>query len=147
MLRRSGGCVFCGEDTIRSPTKISPIVGSTKPAIRRSVVVLPQPDGPRRHTRLPCSIVSDTSSTTASEPYFFVRFPNSPDATFPPCARFVPARHFKRQTPARAGNSGSGEDRLALFHERLAAFLVVVALEAGIDEILRELDVALGVLA
>ncbi len=68
MLRRSGGSVRAGEDTTRSPTRISPAVGSTKPAISRSVVVLPQPDGPSRQTSAPCSIVNDTSSTTASGP-------------------------------------------------------------------------------
>ena len=70
MLRRSGGSVFCGEETTRSPTRISPAFGSMKPAISRNVVVLPQPDGPSRQTRVPCSIVSDTSSTTASDPIF-----------------------------------------------------------------------------
>ena len=81
MLRRSGGSVFCGEETTRSPTRISPAVGSTKPAISRSVVVLPQPDGPSRQTSVPCSIVIETSSTTACGPYFFVNPRSSTDAT------------------------------------------------------------------
>src|SRR5689334_19271080 len=84
MLRRSGGSECAGDDTSLSPTRISPTVGSTKPAIRRSVVVLPQPDGPSRQTRLPCTIVSDTSSTTAFGPYFLVNLRNSTDATSPP---------------------------------------------------------------
>ena len=50
------------------PTRISPPSGSRKPAISRSVVVLPQPDGPSRHASWPCSTCSDTSSTTASGP-------------------------------------------------------------------------------
>jgi len=53
MLRRSGGVVRAGEDTSLSPTRISPADGSTKPAIKRSVVVLPQPEGPSRHTSRP----------------------------------------------------------------------------------------------
>ena len=57
MLRRSGGSVRAGDDTTLSPTRISPADGSTKPAISRSVVVLPQPDGPSRQTSWPCSIV------------------------------------------------------------------------------------------
>ena len=66
MLRRSGGTVRAGEDSSWLPTRrISPAAGSTKPAISRSVVVLPQPEGPSRQTRRPCSMVSDTSSTTA----------------------------------------------------------------------------------
>ena len=43
-----------------------PPIGSMKPAISRSVVVLPQPDGPSRQTSRPCSIASETLSTTAS---------------------------------------------------------------------------------
>ena len=66
MLRRSGGTVRAGEDSSSLPTRISPADGSTKPAISRSVVVLPQPEGPSRQTSRPCSMVSDTSSTTAS---------------------------------------------------------------------------------
>src|SRR3954470_20934251 len=81
MFRRSGGSVFCGEETTRSPTRISPSVGSTKPARSRSVVVLPQPDGPSRQTSVPCSIVMDTLSTTACGPYFFVNPRGSTDAT------------------------------------------------------------------
>ena len=81
MLRRSGGSVFCGEDTTRSPTRISPSVGSTKPATSRNVVVLPQPDGPSRQTSVPCAIVIETLSTTAFGPYFFVNPRSSTDAT------------------------------------------------------------------
>jgi hypothetical protein len=66
MLRRSGGSVRLGEETMRSPTAISPSVGSTKPAISRSVVVLPQPEGPSRQTSNPCSMRSETLSTAAT---------------------------------------------------------------------------------
>src|ERR1700742_4544425 len=122
MLRRSGGSVFWGDDTTRSPTRISPIVGSTKPAIRRSVVVLPQPDGPSRQTSVPLAIVNEMSSTTAFEPYFFVNPRNSTDATG------FPFKSSATQTPARRETSASGEHRLALLHEGLATFLVVAAL-------------------
>ena len=61
---RAAAC-GAGEETTRSPTRISPADGSMKPAISRSVVVLPQPDGPSRQTSSPCSMRSDTSSTTA----------------------------------------------------------------------------------
>src|SRR5882757_6159273 len=81
MLRRSGGSVFCGVDTTRSPTRISPSVGSTKPAMSRNVVVLPQPDGPSRQTNVPCAIVIEILSTTAFDPYFFVNPRSSTDAT------------------------------------------------------------------
>src|ERR1044072_1847739 len=84
MLRFSGGSVADGDDTTRSPTRTSPWLGSTTPAISRNVVVLPQPEGPSRQTSLPCSIVSDTLSTTAVGPYRLVRPRNSTDATDPP---------------------------------------------------------------
>src|SRR6185437_628693 len=127
--RRSGGSVFCGVDTTRSPTRISPSVGSTKPAISRSVVVLPQPDGPSRQTRVPCSIVNAMLSTTASGPYFFVNPRSSTDATrYPPNL----CRSFPHERTARI--LFSFEHRLAFLHEGLAAFLVVGALEAGVDQ-------------
>src|ERR1041385_5002864 len=85
MLRCSGGSVRAGEETTRSPTMISPSEGSTKPAIRRSVVVLPQPDGPSRQTSSPCSIRSDTASTTALAPYRLVRRRGSTDAPTNAC--------------------------------------------------------------
>src|SRR3981189_2699571 len=87
MLRCSGGSVRAFEETSRSPTLISPSDGSRKPAISRSVVVLPQPEGPSRQTSCPWSIRSDTLSTTASAPNRLVRPRNSTDANqLPPDA-------------------------------------------------------------
>ena len=43
--------------TTRPSMRISPAVGSSKPAIMRSVVVLPQPDGPTNTTNSPSSMV------------------------------------------------------------------------------------------
>src|SRR5438445_3925010 len=80
MLRCSGGSVRAFDDTSRSPTWISPSEGSRKPAISRSVVVLPQPDGPSRQTSCPWSIRSETLSTTASDPKRLVRPRKSTDA-------------------------------------------------------------------
>src|SRR3954454_5927177 len=80
MLRCSGGSVRVFDDTRRSPTLISPSDGSRKPAISRSVVVLPQPDGPSRQTSCPWSIVSETLSTTASDEKRLVSPRKSTDA-------------------------------------------------------------------
>src|SRR5690348_5048968 len=80
MLRCSGGSVRAFDDTSRSPTWISPSEGSRKPAISRSVVVLPQPEGPSRQTSCPWSILRETLSTTASEPNRLVRPRKSTDA-------------------------------------------------------------------
>src|SRR6516165_6420632 len=86
MLRCSGGRVRACEETIRSPTWISPSVGSRNPAISRNVVVLPQPEGPNRQINRPWSIRNETLSTTASDPNRLVRPRNSTDANhFTPC--------------------------------------------------------------
>src|SRR5690606_9821112 len=52
--------------TRRSPKWISPRVGSSKPAIRRSSVVLPQPEGPRSVSMAPFSTARSTSSTATT---------------------------------------------------------------------------------
>src|SRR5256885_16858513 len=63
-LRRCGGNV-----SMRLPPKrIWPAVRSAKPAIVRSSVVLPQPDGPSSVKNSPSSISSDTSSTARTVP-------------------------------------------------------------------------------
>ena len=49
--------------TSRSPRKIFPSVGSSKPPIIRSVVVLPHPDGPRSAKNEPRGISSEIPST------------------------------------------------------------------------------------
>ena len=63
MLRRSGGTTAPGDDTTLPPTRICPASGSIKPAIIRSVVVLPQPEGPSKHTNSPCSTARLMEST------------------------------------------------------------------------------------
>ena len=42
---------------------ICPLVGSSKPASMRKVVVLPQPEGPSREKNLPADISAEMSST------------------------------------------------------------------------------------
>ena len=54
--------------TSSPPIRIVPPVGTSRPAIMRSVVVLPQPEGPSSVTRCPASIVKDTASTAATSP-------------------------------------------------------------------------------
>jgi hypothetical protein len=48
-LRSAGPSVV----TSRPPMRIEPEVGDSSPAIMRSVVVLPQPDGPRMVVSVP----------------------------------------------------------------------------------------------
>ena len=57
--RLYGGCWVTSEP----PRKTRPSVGSSKPPIIRSVVVLPQPDGPSMAKKLPRGIDSVRSST------------------------------------------------------------------------------------
>src|SRR5262249_4388262 len=68
MSRCQGGCSLTRTPAMR----ISPASTSSRPAIIRSVVVLPQPDGPSRHTNCPCSTTSETSRTAVKAPKRFV---------------------------------------------------------------------------
>src|ERR1700748_2828190 len=52
-----------GDDTVLPPILISPPVGCSRPATQRSVVVLPQPDGPRSTTISPAGTAKLTPST------------------------------------------------------------------------------------
>ena len=51
-----------------------PEVGVTRPTSERSVVVLPEPFGPRNPTTLPSSMSKLRSSTARTAPKSFVRF-------------------------------------------------------------------------
>src|SRR5438067_7542054 len=70
MSRFSGGTSF-----IRLPAMtMSPAVARSSPAIILSVVVLPQPEGPRRHTTSPAATLRSTSFTATKAPNFLVIF-------------------------------------------------------------------------
>src|SRR3954471_10793583 len=141
MLRRSGGNDFCGDDTTRSPTRISPAVGSTKPATRRSVVVLPQPEGPSRHTGCRArSAARHYRRRPAGRTSWSIHAARRTPTHIPP---LMPLMGSWKPTPrtAQIFQSGSGEDRLALFHEGLAALFIIAALEAGVHGILRALEI------
>src|SRR5207244_6346800 len=58
----------CLKVTSSPPNTIRPEVGSSRPAIMRSVVVLPQPDGPSRQKKSPSGIVNVDSRTAANSP-------------------------------------------------------------------------------
>src|SRR4051812_17388259 len=70
MLRRRGGTrtPCSGAETTAPPIEISPAVGCSRPATQRSVVVLPQPDGPSSTTISPAATRKLTSSTAARPP-------------------------------------------------------------------------------
>ena len=48
---------------------ITPLVGSSRPAIMRNVVDLPQPEGPSRTASVPGSTSKDTLSTARASPH------------------------------------------------------------------------------
>src|SRR5258705_6506049 len=73
MRRRSGGTTTAAEESTRSPTRISPPSGVRKPATRRRVVVLPQPEGPSRATSSPGCTVRSRPATAATSPKRLVR--------------------------------------------------------------------------
>ena len=56
--------------TSRSPIEMSPSVTSSRPAIIRSSVDLPQPDGPTSTMNSPLAIVRLTSSTARTSPAY-----------------------------------------------------------------------------
>src|SRR5688572_3712134 len=66
--------------TSLSAMRMLPAVGSSKPATMRSVVVLPQPLGPRKETNSPRWIARSTFCTTCSPPKLFFRFCSSRNA-------------------------------------------------------------------
>ena len=54
--------------TMRSPMRIAPAVGYSSPASMRSVVVLPQPEGPSRLTNSPDAIARSRPGTATAAP-------------------------------------------------------------------------------
>ena len=59
------GLLYGGNKEISCPfSKMTPLVGSSKPAIILSVVVLPQPEGPKNVTNSPFVISRLKLSTT-----------------------------------------------------------------------------------
>ena len=64
-MSRSGGATVV---TSRSPIRTVPDVTFSSPAIIRSSVDLPQPEGPTSTTNSPAATVSETSSTARTAP-------------------------------------------------------------------------------
>src|SRR5471032_895101 len=64
MSRRRGGTMMpsAGDDTTRPAMWIEPPVGCSRPATQRSVVVLPQPEGPSNTTISPAGTAKLTPS-------------------------------------------------------------------------------------
>src|SRR3982750_1047226 len=67
MSRSFGGTSL----TLRSPMRISPPLISSRPAIMRSRVDLPQPEGPTRTVKDPSAMSMSTPCSTAVSPKLF----------------------------------------------------------------------------
>src|SRR3954463_16706484 len=73
---------------MRSPMRISPLVMSSSPAIIRSVVDLPQPDGPTRTTNSLSAISRSMPRTASTSSYFLTtlrRFTSAMNSTSTLC--------------------------------------------------------------
>ena len=62
--RSSGGSA----ETSRPACRITPSLWMSSPAMARSKVVLPQPEGPRKQTNSPSAMSSDTSRSAEKSP-------------------------------------------------------------------------------
>src|SRR6185437_4494295 len=86
-----------GRSTISSPSiRIRPSSGATKPATMRKVVVLPQPEGPRREKNSPEAILRLTCETAGSRLYAFVNPTSSTTANSSPLRR-TPRPNLRRE--------------------------------------------------
>ena len=83
--RRSGATnrPAAGSLTTRSPMAMRPASFCSSPAIIRSVVVLPQPEGPSSVRSRPSATVSDTPSTARTAPKRLLT-PSTPTAGHAP---------------------------------------------------------------
>ncbi len=68
MPRFSGGTARPSAATISPPIRIVPAEEPSRPAMQRSVVVLPQPLGPSSETNSPSSTVKERSRTAVTLP-------------------------------------------------------------------------------
>src|SRR6185295_16954011 len=120
-LRRSGG----RRVTSSSCTRIRPRSGASKPAISRSAVVLPLPEGPSRARISPLSTVSERSRRTVWTPKLLssrsrMRKPLTPPTPSLPTPPSPPHRErgglkkffssFSPSSPGEGGREGSGEE-------------------------------------
>ena len=72
MRRRSGGTVSTGDDRTSPLTVIVPASGVRNPAISRSVVVFPHPEGPRSVTNSFSSMAMSMPDSARKEPKFLL---------------------------------------------------------------------------
>src|SRR6266852_6037234 len=96
-------CEACLKVTSSPPSRMRPEVGSSRPAIMRSVVVLPQPEGPKRQKKSPSRTVNEESRTATNSANALWRFSTRISAM----ALLRELRHDGEQRRAHQG----GEER------------------------------------
>src|SRR5262245_32676583 len=101
MRRCSGGTTACGEESWRPPTWMVPASGVRKPASERSMVVLPQPEGPRK-------VMNSRSAMARSMPLSALNAPKFLSMPAMSMKAMASALHRRRLAgrPARAGEPG-----------------------------------------
>src|ERR1700675_4120073 len=78
----------------------SPRSGSSSPAIMRSTVLLPQPDGPRSERNSPGAASSETSSTATTRPKVFRSRRTARDGSAPALPAGAPGAPAPAASPA-----------------------------------------------
>src|SRR3989338_4653343 len=96
-----------------------PLVISSRPAIMRRVVVLPQPEGPSKTTNSPSWMLRETSLTAVTSPNFLPTFSRTSSPTGEP-----PGAPLRETDPRKlddlrpvvqgGGRAGRGADGMAL---------------------------------
>src|SRR6266849_3822532 len=90
------------------PMRIRPEVGSSRPAIMRSVVVLPQPEGPSRQKKSPSRTVKEESRTATNWANALWRFSTRISAM----ALLRELRHDReKRRSCKGGDEREGEQR------------------------------------
>src|SRR3954467_9102667 len=121
MLRLAGGSAV----TSRSPIRMRPPSAASRPAMSRSGVDLPQPDGPSKTLSVPCARRKETPSTART----------CPSAVVQCLLTFSTAIADTRKEPSTkpwslAEKRGERGPRIGRAHERLADEESVDALAA-----------------
>src|SRR6266481_3056502 len=112
-LRRYGGTRV----SRRPPSRISPAVADSKPAIIISVVVLPEPLGPSSVRNSPDATVRETSSTASTAPNVFDTATSSSSG---PCGAVMrSAEPAASASLPQARPEPAEEPRASLFHHDL----------------------------
>src|SRR5260370_35761363 len=101
-------CEACLKVTSSPPSRMRPEVGNSRPAIIRSVVVLPQPEGPSRQKKSPSRTVKEESRKAENSANALCRF----STRISPMALLRELGHDREQRrPHQEGDERAGLQR------------------------------------